>query len=72
MDCQLCFKSLEDKTKIKISCGHKYHLECYDEHIKYNSHCPICNNEINDFEKGKDLINDDYKKMIQMIKEFIN
>jgi len=47
--CSICLDKIEINSKIyKISCNHKYHINCIKPHlINYNRRCPICRKDIN-------------------------
>ena len=50
-DCSICRNNLNELKCIKLKCGHYFHLECWDKHIKHqmkaqvvltNISCPLC------------------------------
>ncbi|XP_071738302.1 E3 ubiquitin-protein ligase MIEL1-like [Rutidosis leptorrhynchoides] len=49
--CPICYEFLFDsmKSTTHMNCGHKMHLECWDEMIKQNQYrCPICSKSMTD------------------------
>jgi len=47
MDCSICLSPLENKKTYKLSCGHEFHLKCYQNCVYANNFnifikCPLC------------------------------
>lgn len=47
MECSICLESLENKKTYTLSCGHKFHLKCYQQCVYNNNFnifikCPLC------------------------------
>ena len=47
MDCSICLESLNNQKTYKLSCGHGFHLKCYQNCVFSNNFnifikCPLC------------------------------
>jgi hypothetical protein len=47
MDCSICLESLNNQKTYKLSCGHEFHLKCYQNCVYSNNcnifiKCPLC------------------------------
>lgn len=47
MECSICLSSLRSKETYKLSCGHEFHLSCYQSCVYSNNcnifiKCPLC------------------------------
>lgn len=43
-DCPICFLVLKDSKRIKLSCGHLFHIKCLSKCVKRE--CPLCRKRI--------------------------
>ena len=41
-----CSIWLEDKTNVKLSCGHHFHEECILKWFAHSVSCPLCRNDV--------------------------
>tara|TARA_B110000208_G_C11771430_1_gene430424 strand:+ start:1213 stop:1497 length:285 start_codon:yes stop_codon:yes gene_type:complete len=46
-ECAICLENIREYENIyKLSCRHKYHIDCLNRWVKEKSNCPLCLNEI--------------------------
>ena len=46
--CTICLDNIKENEYIyKLSCSHKYHIECLNRWVKEKPKCPLCLNGIN-------------------------
>lgn len=38
-ECSIC---LDEKTNVKLNCGHHFHEDCILVWFQYNASCPVC------------------------------
>ena len=66
MTCPICFDDIEKEEQVLLTCGHKFHSECFQEWAKNSLTCPYCRNKVkiitNLFGKSPNSINYEYKK----------
>jgi hypothetical protein len=43
-DCSICISDIEGEC-YKTVCNHHFHIECFNELVKYHNKCPNCRNE---------------------------
>ena len=66
MECSICLSSLVNRKTYKLSCGHEFHLKCYQDCVFANNcnifiKCPLCRELNINIEKPYDNIYDNLK-----------
>jgi hypothetical protein len=52
--CAICLNN--NGTFIKTVCNHEFHKDCLNEWIKYKENCPICRQNLENFDLKNALI----------------
>lgn len=69
-DCPICFLVLRDSKRLKLSCGHVFHINCLSKCVKRE--CPLCRTRISPADccvVYKDTIIDPLTRMIFNLSE---
>lgn len=54
VSCSICFES--SSQLCQTNCGHRYHKNCIEESLKYNTKCPNCRGQISHYSYKKKQI----------------
>lgn len=47
-ECPICLEKMDDENlRVKLNCGHVYHLQCLKKWVSCSKSCPVCRAEIN-------------------------
>jgi hypothetical protein len=53
LECSICYETVDNtNVAILISCGHHYCMDCINNWLITKSTCPLCRNEVTDYEKN--------------------
>lgn len=63
LECPICYESIKHKNYIVTKCNHIFCSDCLFKSLNKKSTCPICRDEIFEFNKIKHFTQDDYMQL---------